>query len=405
MRFTNRAIDALKPKTERFEVWADGHRGFGLRVSPAGRKTFIFMYRFGGKARRMTLGRYPAMGLADAYLVHAEASKKQEMGIDPGAELIGKRTAARDAETVADLFGEYMKRHSRPNKKSADADQRLFDKDVIPAWGKRKAKSITRRDAIVLIDGIVDRGSPVMANRALSALKRVWNFGLDRDILDATPFSRIKPPTKETPRDRVLSAVEIELFWNGLPGTGMSEGSRLALKLLLVTAQRRSEVVLATWSEFDFEEMVWSISSERSKNGIANRVPLSPLAVDLLKQIKALSGDSDYLFPSPRNKGQPVVAVSLSHAVKNNLAAWKVAPFTPHDLRRSAASELAQLGISRLVIEKILNHKDKGIAGVYDRYGYDREKRHALDAWGRRLDDILARGDRASNVVALKNAR
>ena len=103
-------------------------------------------------------------------------------------------------------------------------------------------------------------------------------------------------------------------------------------------------------------------------------------AVDLLKQIKALSGDSDYLFPSPRNKGQPVVAVSLSHAVKNNLAAWKVAPFTPHDLRRSAASELAQLGISRLVIEKILNHKDKGIAGVYDRYGYDREKRHALDA-------------------------
>lgn len=405
MRFTNRAIEALKSKSERFEVWVDGHRGLGLRVSPAGRKSFIYMYRFDGKARRMTLGRYPAMGLADAHLAHAEASKKREIGIDPGAELVGNRKAVREAETVSDLFGEYMRRHSRPNKKSADADQRLFEKDVIPAWGERKAKSITRRDAIVLIDGIVDRGSPVMANRTLSALKRVWNFGLDRDILDATPFTRIKPPTKETPRDRVLSADEIATFWNGLPGTNMSEGSRLALKLLLATAQRRSEVVLATWSEFDLEENVWSIPPERSKNGIANRIPLSPLSLGLLSQIKALSGDSDYLFPSPRGNRKPIGPVALSHAVKNNIATWGLAGFTSHDLRRSAASSMAQLGITRLVTEKILNHKDRGVAGIYDRYGYDNEKRHAMDAWGARLEAIVSGKAAAGNVVRMRDGQ
>ena len=115
MRFTKRGLDALKPKAERFEVWADGHRGFGLRVSPAGRKSFIYMYRFDGKARRMTLGRYPAMGLADAYLAHAAASKKREVGIDPGAELVGNRKSARDAETVANMNS---KKYGGDNRKS-----------------------------------------------------------------------------------------------------------------------------------------------------------------------------------------------------------------------------------------------------------------------------------------------
>ncbi len=203
MRMTDKGVEALKPKPKRYEAWEDGRTGFGVRVSIRGRKSWLFMYRFDRKARRMTLGAYPFMGVADARIAYAAAKKKLELGIDPGAEALGKKKAERNAETVKDLIDEYMERYARPNKRSAHEDERILNKDVAPEWGNRKAREITRRDAIRLLDKIVDRGSPIMANRTLSALKKVWNFALDRDILDATPFARIKPPTKENHRDRI----------------------------------------------------------------------------------------------------------------------------------------------------------------------------------------------------------
>ena len=402
MRFTDRGIQAIKPGSERFEVWEDGRTGLGLRVSPAGRKTWLYMYRFGGKPRRMTIGVYPALGLADAHIAHANAKAKLAVGTDPGSEHIEKRRAERNAATVEGLISEYIDRHARPHKKSAGADERLFKKDVLPVWGQRKASSITRRDVIVLLDRIVDRGSGVMANRTLSTLRRVWNFGLDRDLVDATPFTRIKPPIKETARDRILSHDEIARFWNGLDQAHMTPGIRLAVKLLLTTAQRRAEITMAPWSEFDLDnECVWTIAASRSKNGIANRVPLAPLALDLLTQIRSLSPESPWLFPSPRGE-QPIAPEAVSHALRNNRTLLNVGEITPHDLRRSAVSMMTGLGVSRLVTEKIMNHKDRSIGGVYDRHAYDREKKIALDIWSGQLQKIIgAPGTAPDNVVPI----
>ncbi len=389
MRLTDRTIGSLKPKAERREVWEDGRTGLGIRISPSGRKSFIYMYRFAGKARRMTLGVYPTMGLADANVAHAEAKKMRAEGVDPGAQLVARRHAERHAETVEELIEEYLDRHARPNKRSAAADERLFRKDVLPVWGALKAKSITRRDAIKLVDQIVDRGSPVMANRALSTLRTVWNFGLDRDIVDSTPFARMRPPTRETPRDRVLNSAEISRFWNGLDQAHLSVAVRLALRFILTTAQRRSEVAYAKWSEFELDdERVWSIPAERAKNGISSRVPLSPLALDLLGQIRELSDGSTWLFPSPRNEG-PIVAGAISHALRRNRGVLGIEAITPHDLRRTAVSMMTGMGISRLVVAKILNHVETGVTKVYDRYSYDAEKRHALETWGTRLKEIV----------------
>ena len=349
----------------------------------------------------MTLGTYPEMGLADARLAHAKAKKQLATGNDPGAQLIDRRRTERNAETVRDLIDEYLERHARPNKRSAAADERLLEKDVLPAWGRRKADSITRRDAITLLDRIVDRGSPVMANRTLSALRRVWNFGLDRDIVETTPLARIKPPAKERPRDRVLSPVEITRFWYGLHQTQMTRAVQLALKMILVTAQRRGEVASAQWSEFDLDdEGVWTIPAEKAKNGTANRVPLSPLALELLNQARDLSGGSHWLYPSPR-AARPITAGAVSHALRNNLDALGLRAVTPHDLRRTAVSMMTSIGVSRLVTEKIINHKDRGIASVYDRFGYEDEKRDALDRWSSRLQEIIGQTSPSSNVVTL----
>ena len=390
MRFTDRTVQALKPRAERYERWEDGRTGLGVRVSPAGRKTWIYMYRYQGRPRRMSLGVYPALSLADANLAHATAKKKLSKGTDPGAELVNKRQGERNAETVSDLIAEYLERYARPNKRSANQDERLFEKDVLPVWGRRKANSISRRDAITLLDGIVDRGSPIMANRTLSALKKVWNFGLDRDILDAMPFVRIRPPAKETPRDRVLGPAEIAQFWNGFPKTKITPIIQLALKLILVTAQRRGEVACAPWSEFDLEgEQIWTIRAERSKNGVANRVPLSSLA---LRMINTMPPTKTYVLNGARGARQHREAVQTIG----------LEDFRPHDLRRTAASFMASIGVPRVVIGKILNHVERDITAVYDRHGYDREKREALRQWALELARIVAGEAKRAEVVEFR---
>ncbi len=403
MRFTDRGIQALRIKAERYEAWEGGRTGLGVRVAPSGRKSFVYMYRFNGKPRRMTLGAYPRIGLADARVLHAKAKQQREQGIDPGTEHIAKRRAERDAETVKELVEEYLEKHARPNKRSAPADERTLRKEVLPVWGSRKAKSITRRDVIRLLDGIVDRGAPIMANRTLAVIRKAFNFAISRDIIDASPCVMIQAPAKETPRDRVLSPVEIGAFWRGLDAAKMSDQVRLALKLMLVSAQRREEVTGAPWAEFDLTDRVWEIPGSRAKNGLAHRVPLSTFALELLGEIREAAGESAWLFPSPR-AGKPVVPDAATHALKDNLEAIGVAGITPHDLRRSAASHMTGLGIPRLVVSKILNHADSSITGIYDRYDYGPEKLRALEAWGARLSEIISGKAAPGNVVKLQTA-
>ena len=286
MRFTDRSLKALKPQAERYEKWEDGQTGLGIRVSPKGRKSWIFMYRFNGKARRMGLGTYPAISLASAHVKHAKAKELIDKGTDPGAQQVERKHAERMAETVADLIEEYLEKWARPRKRSASEDERQLRKDVLPVWGHRKAKDITRRDVITLLDGIAERGSPIQANRTLAVVRKMFNFAISRDIVDATPVAMVKAPAKENQRDRVLSADEIRTLWKGLDTAPMSEGIKLVLKLQLATAQRKGEIVGAALDEFDFEDNIWTIPAERSKNGQAHRVPLSPLVLELIKEAR-----------------------------------------------------------------------------------------------------------------------
>ncbi len=363
------------------------------------------MYRFAGKARRMTLNTYPETSLADAKVEHAEAKRDLATGIDPGAEAVQTRLAERQAETIAELVNEYLEKWARPRKRSAAEDERLLKKDVLPYWSSWKVKTVARRDVIVLIDRVVARGAPVMANRLLSTLKKMFRFAVSRGILDINPCAEIEPPAKRSSRDRILSETEIATFWHSLDKTGMSDQARLALKFQLVTAQRRSEVTQADWSEFDLDKAVWTIAGHRSKNGVSHIVPLSPMAIELLEQIKAVSDESPWLFPSPRAPDKPICKTTVNRAIDSSRDTMGVVDFTPHDLRRSAASHMTASGITRLVVGKVLNHTDRGVTAIYDRHSYYAEKCHALNTWAQRLEEIISgrATEKTSNVTRLSH--
>jgi integrase len=396
MKLTDRQILNLKPQVQRYEVW-EGN-AFGVRVTPQGNKSFVFMYRYQGKLKRMTLGNYPAMSLAKAHKAHAEAKEMLTRGIDPGAKALTEKKEERSAPTIAALINEYLEKWAKPRKRSWKTDKRILEKDILPEWGQRKARDITRRDVIRLLDNIVDRGAPIGANRTLAVIRKMFNFAVGRDIVPASPCVATQAPAPENRRDKILSSEEIRTFWHSLEGTRITEGIKLALKLQLVTAQRKGECISAEWAEIDLQEKWWTIPAEKTKNRLPHRVPLSMLAIEILVAAKNLAGDSFWVFPSPRATGH-ITPAAIDHALRQGLKILEIDHFVPHDLRRTAASHMTGMGISRLVVSKILNHVERGITAVYDRHSYDREKLQALETWGHKLKSIVEGTE--SNVIPM----
>lgn len=250
------------------------------------------------------------------------------------------------------------------------------------------------------------RGAPIATNRAFACVRRMFNFAVERDIITATPCATINPPSKENQRDRCLTTDEIKSFWHALAIAPMSAATKIALKLQLVTAQRKGEILGAEWSEIDFEMRWWIIPESKVKNGVHHRVALSELAIELLKELKKLNSKSRWLFPSNTGKSH-MRGESIGKAVRRSdemvFQKAKITHFTPHDLRRTAATHMTEMGISRLVVSKILNHIDSSITAIYDRHSYDAEKRNALEAWAKKLREITSNIETTGNVIELKN--
>ncbi len=403
MKFTDSRIRTLKPRPNRYEVWEDNGKGFGVRISPKGLKSFVYLYRHHGRPRRMTLGTYPETSLAEAHERHARARRLHKEGIDPGEKLQTEKRQEQEAETVKELADVYMRKHAKIYKRTWVQDERIIRTEILPRWGRLKAKDITRRQIVQLLDSIADRGAPIMANRVHSLLSKMFKVGVQRGLLDSNTFSEIPKPGKEKVRERVLNEDEVRAFWFGLDETKMLYPVKLALKLLLLTGQRRGEIAKARKSDIDLQKRLWTIPADNAKNETPHVVPLNDVAFEIVKNLMALSDQSPWLVPSPR-MGTHIEGPTMTNLLKRHFDFKDMEAFTPHDLRRTAATMMTREGVDARWVDKVLNHKEKGVIKHYDRYDYVKEKRCALAVWEQKLMSILY-GDEVNKVVALSSAR
>lgn len=409
-KFTDIAIKALRSKVTEYSVRDPS--GLVLRVRESGSKSFGFVYTLHGRKRRLVYGEYPKLDLAGARRLHAAAAALLAQGIDPGEEKKRTREEAIKAHaeaaqnpTVRELAHIYLTLHAREKKRSWREDERILRADVLPAWGSRKLRDVTRADVNRLLDTIKARGAGVQANRTLALVRKMFNFAISRDLLgnQGNPATMVERRAVELPRDRVLSEEELREAWTALDTAGMARHTALALKLILVTGQRPGEVAELEWGEIAGDW--WTLPAAKSKNKLAHRVPLSEQAQALLAELRRISDSDRYVFPGGRSSGRPMTVAALSQAVRKWLIGRDVADrWTPHDLRRTCATNMGRLGISRFVQDKVLNHKDRSIGGVYDLHEYDREKMEALRRWGAALSDLIA-GRQPQRVVGFPAGR
>lgn len=406
--FTDKFLKSLKPSESQqkpLDMREKSGNGFAVTLFPSGAISFIYLYHFRGRKRRMTIGRYPHMSLAEAKCAHREALKILEKNADPAEEVKKVKLETQNASTIAGLIEEYIEIWAQPRKRSWKEDQRILHKDIRPLWGKRKACEISKRDVVLLLEGITKRGAPIAANRTLACIRRMFNFAIERDLTTTNPCITVKAPSKENRRERFLSSDEINIFWGQLKHAPMSELTKLALKLQLTTAQRKGEIVSAEYKDICLTSRIWTIPAEKAKNGKSHRVNLSDLAIILINEIKQISGSSRWLFPAAQTvkNDTHMTGKAIDHALRRCKSIFSmIENFCPHTLRATAATHMASMRISSDTIGRILNHAKKGITELhYNKYDYDDEKRNALDAWSHRLNEIIKNTEFASNVIPL----
>jgi integrase len=370
--------------------------GLYLVIQPSGSKSWAVRYRAAGQPKKLTLGPYPAIDLATA------RKRAQEAIGDIAGEKKASRAAARAERAAEDnrldrIAASYVDRYvkRKVGKAWGKEIERLFRVEIIPKLGDKRIGAVTKPDIRDLLDTIVDRGSPITANRTFATLRQLFNWAVDRDLITASPMPR-SAPAPETARDRVLSDEEIHVAWRAFEQVGWPFGP--IGKLLLLTGARRDEIAEGTWGEIDFEAKTWTIPATRTKNEEAHEIPLSDTALEILKGLPRIAGKPGFVFTttgrspvSGFSKAKRAVDAAVLGCLKEDRGDGAKAPphWTLHDLRRTLATSLQGLGVRLEVTEAVLNHTSgsrAGIVGVYQRYKYTTEKRAALDAWARRLE-------------------
>lgn len=432
---TDRFLKALRPRATRYEVF-EARKAFGVRVSPLGTVTFIYRYKYRGRPRVATLGRYgeapPALTLGEAREKYNTARAAVERGGDPAAGIMAERRARREAPTVEELAAEFMARHvSQLRPATVREYGRLIDHEILPALGPLKAADVTRASVTALLDTVRDRiiaarrerarergeeiealAEPMLPNRVLALLSAMFAWAVEKDLARENPAAGRRRPTAERKRGRFLADAEIPRFWYGLDSPKISATIRRALRLLLLTGTRAGEVCGATWDELDLERGLWELPPARTKNGRRHVVPLAPAALAIIEEAREASKGGPFVFHGARvrKKKYPgvdteakrlelhILPAALAHAVRLNLPTLTrpgAAPLTPHALRHTVRTGLAALGTPRHVAEAVLNHAPPGISGLYDHHAYLNEKRAALDAWAAHVEGLLRKAAKA----------
>ena len=375
---TAKTLDALKPSAKRYEVHDLLCPGLTVRVSVGGQRVFSAKYRFGLKQKRQKLGVYPRITLATARDKAIEILRQVDEGIDPS-----KRRRDPDTKVEA-VCREFVRLHAMAQNKSWREAERILEREFVSTFAQRDIRDIKRWDVLELMDAAIARGSTYQANRILSNIRKLFNWCIERGIVETSPINGLKAPTKERSRERVLEDDEIGRLLRACRNDVYP--FRQFVPVLIATAARRGELALMQWHDVDLEAKIWVIPAERSKNGKPHVVPLSAYALEVLSEVPRFL-DCDYVFTTTHKSPVSGFSKMLRRLSEGSqTCGWRL-----HDLRRTAASGMARAGVAPHVVEKVLNHvsgKISGISAVYNRYGYDPEKAAALTNWGLHLSTL-----------------
>jgi integrase len=376
-KLTKSVIDALPTPEADIVYWDRALPGFGVKVTPRGRKVFIVLYRTGGagsKLRKYTIGPYGRVTLHQARVAAQKVFAAKLEGRDPAAE---KRESKRRvvADRVEDLLNTFIEQRLSQNRSGPEI-ARLLRREIGKAWAGRSIREIGKRDVVEVISAVEQRGAPVAANKALKSIKTFLRWCVGRAILDQSPAEGVPSPAKEVARDRVLS--DDELARVILTARQINDRYGGIVELLALTGQRREEVARLAWDELDLTRRVWTIPKSRTKNAKPHVVQLSDQSIAVLKRVEK---QGPYVFAVHGTK--PFQNFAVAKRKLDELS--KVTGWRLHDLRRTCVSGMARLEIAPHIADKILNHQSgtiSGVAAVYQRHEFLRERKIALERWG-----------------------
>ncbi len=449
VRLTDKYVAAVSAASgSRLEVFDQHPQGAGLmlRVTDAGKKTWMVRYRTDdGVQRRFSLGLYPDLSLSDARAKASEARGQARDGHDPAGAKRRKRAEARaqpiktyddlsDAYFVASENGEWKPRGRKKAASTVAGERWLWTKHIKPHLGSLRVEDVSKPAIKKVLRDLVAKGHDTTSNKVRSQIRQMFNFAISEGRVAINPVTGIDELGEETPRDRVLRDEELRQVWAALddpadlrisPEDGEDEGGgervyvsravAICLKLLPHTMTRRHEVSGMEVNELDLKQMTWTIPAARTKNRQTHLVPLTASAIELINEALALAASNwdeptSFVFPSPTKRNRPITPAALTHAMRDVRKALGMPRTTPHDLRRTASSNMAseRLKVSPFIIGRLLNHTSEqgGAAKVtlttYALHDFASEKRAALTAWEGLLNEILGIGDRPDNVQPMR---
>jgi integrase len=392
LRLTELTVRKARPQAATYQMWDAQQRGLALRVQPTGNKTWVVVYSRHGRSRWLTLGAADAIGLADARMLAGETMLAVARGGDPAAE----RKAERGAGTFAELHEKYLEQWAKKHNKSWRQADALVRRHALPRWSKLQATAVNRSDVKTLMAGIE---APMVANQVLAAVSAIYTWAVKEELAPVNPCKLLdRNPVKS--RERVLADSEVPLFWQAF-GDVESVVAH-ALRVILLTGQRPGEV--AHMRREYLRDGFWELPGEPiaaqgwpgTKNAQAHRVWLSAPVQAILAETGDTAG-TGFVFTGSRGNAVGKLDTAM-RTICTKLGAERA---TPHDLRRTFSTTVTGLGFGRDALNRVTNHKEGGIASVYDRHGYADENKHIMEATAAKIMALAGRVER-ENVVPIR---
>jgi integrase len=418
--FTDRALKGLPvpPKPQQLDYFDSKARGLGLRISYGGRKSFFAMYsNSAGKRQRVSLGEYGRLEEGKLSLAEARKRAKAQLGEvaknqDPAADA----RAVRAAPTVRTLATDFIAMQRKQGRKSADKQEGMLARDVLPTLGDRKVRGLVRTDIKTIMDKITRRGAPVQANRVHEVVRAMLNFAIEEEIygLESNPADRLgKHRNPELGRDRWLTQEEIGAYWKELDKELRSPAA--AVRLCLLTAQRQHNVLGMRLDQLALDDRLWIVPARTTKTSRPYKVPLSTAAVGIIEARIAELEEAEqkranrehrspepvtWLLPKVRGGNGPAGLYFTGKAHRAACERAKIADYAMHDHRHTFATHCEQMGISRLIWDGIMGHAQNGMADLYSGHDFAEQRLDCMERWADRIAATLS-----DNVVSLKQDR